>query len=543
MFFLLALFLFGSYVYSNYLFSSHSSSMFQIQNIRLNGEEDDLSYRRIMTDQAREYRFSAEFSLEELHEHLPQDSSYKLMLYRIAGNWIIVRLNGIQIGSVGNLENNRSNIWNSLNYVDIPHRLIEQENTIEIIVNATHQVGGMPDPVFIMDSYTAAEFRGWFDFILIYITLIAQGILLFSFVLFLFISFFTGLSNKYEYLFFAIAAILMTINLLDYLPYYHFPLPYLLTKNITLGALYLCFAAINFGLYRLLKSKATYFIAWSLIIAYFFILLFFNSNAAVFKESYSYTNILILISNITWIVVTARNWNKNSQARIMLAVSVVLLFAVSVDIILGILQIVLLYTFAVFGTIVFCIGLAFLVVIDYLQTSIRLESESKKAETHYQKSIRDGLTGVYNKRYIMSLLDTMPHPYAVLMIDIDHFKQVNDTYGHGAGDEVIRFFAVKAVEAVRRHDIVGRFGGDEFIIILPECQEGAAENIAQRLQNNITSFYSESFPEDFVFTLSIGIYYANSLEDCKAEALERADKALYQSKENGRNQYSTFKKD
>ena len=157
-----------------------------------------------------------------------------------------------------------------------------------------------------------------------------------------------------------------------------------------------------------------------------------------------------------------------------------------------------------------------------------------------KKSILDPLTGCYNKKEITILLERFlreflrySNPLSILMCDIDHFKRVNDTYGHLAGDFVLREVAKIIKNNIRQSDACGRFGGEEFLILLPNTKLIGAMKLAERIRNNIKN-------KDFIFehkkikvTISIGITSA-SKSDSVFSLIERVDEALYEAKRKGR---------
>lgn len=161
-------------------------------------------------------------------------------------------------------------------------------------------------------------------------------------------------------------------------------------------------------------------------------------------------------------------------------------------------------------------------------------------------SIRDPLTGLFNRRYLSeTLLSNYFHarryknPLTVLMSDLDHFKTVNDTFGHAVGDEVLKRFAQIILRNLRNSDIPARYGGEEFFLILTgtEMQNGliVAERIRQSVQD---ADWSDLHP-DLKMTVSIGLAQADfegQPDDPVAQLIERADQKLYQAKKAGRNQ-------
>jgi two-component system cell cycle response regulator len=127
---------------------------------------------------------------------------------------------------------------------------------------------------------------------------------------------------------------------------------------------------------------------------------------------------------------------------------------------------------------------------------------------------------------------------ALLMIDLDHFKRVNDTYGHLVGDDVLRDVGQLLSDTIRTSDIVARYGGEEFLVLLPETDDGGAESFAERIRDAIALhlFASDSVAEPLRLTASVGVavYPAARIESVE-DLFARADAALYRAKADGRN--------
>lgn len=155
----------------------------------------------------------------------------------------------------------------------------------------------------------------------------------------------------------------------------------------------------------------------------------------------------------------------------------------------------------------------------------------------------DGLTGLYNRRYweeqfVMEYKRDKrnDNPSTLIMLDIDHFKHVNDTYGHPAGDEVIKALAGIIKKSIRETDFAGRFGGDEFSIILPDTPVANVEFVAERIRRLVEKCIVIYDEKNISFTVSIGIAGFKKTDETSTEWLKAADNALYKSKESGRNQ-------
>lgn len=159
-------------------------------------------------------------------------------------------------------------------------------------------------------------------------------------------------------------------------------------------------------------------------------------------------------------------------------------------------------------------------------------------------SSKDALTGLANRRQFESVLEReidrvarIGEPALVLMVDIDHFKRVNDAYGHPAGDMVLKSVASMLVECVRPMDTVARFGGEEFAIILPNCQPSFGSTVAERLRRRVEMRPITVAPGEHVaVTISIGGAFAPQwVRSSTSLWIERADRQLYRGKAQGRN--------
>ncbi|HTL47167.1 MAG TPA: diguanylate cyclase [Verrucomicrobiae bacterium] len=169
----------------------------------------------------------------------------------------------------------------------------------------------------------------------------------------------------------------------------------------------------------------------------------------------------------------------------------------------------------------------------------------KRQSRHLEKqSITDELTGVHNRRFILSEVAKemdrarrYGRALSGMMIDIDGFKKVNDDCGHVLGDRVLRSFAAILKKSLRKADIVGRYGGDEFLVILPETDLEAGFRTARRVQENFALYNRSVMTELASLTVSIGLFSAGiSAEETPEGLIARIDTALLKAKKNGKNQ-------
>ena len=183
-----------------------------------------------------------------------------------------------------------------------------------------------------------------------------------------------------------------------------------------------------------------------------------------------------------------------------------------------------------------------------VRTQIKKKRYTERLRDNVQMSIEmaitDALTGLFNRRYMEMHLASLVEqaasrgkPIAVMVLDIDYFKSVNDTHGHDAGDDVLREFAVRIRKAIRNIDLACRYGGEEFVIVMPETDMAVASMVAERIRRRIAT---EPFPiqqgtKNLEVTISIGLAAIGAPGDNAAAILKRADTALYRAKRDGRN--------
>ncbi|MEE4252385.1 MAG: GGDEF domain-containing protein [Alcanivoracaceae bacterium] len=181
--------------------------------------------------------------------------------------------------------------------------------------------------------------------------------------------------------------------------------------------------------------------------------------------------------------------------------------------------------------------------INALRSSLSGKNEElgKALEMVREMAIRDELTGLFNRRHIMEILqqqqalaDSGDYRFCLCYLDLDHFKPINDTYGHGVGDQVLRRFARLVHDSLREADYTGRLGGEEFVLVLSQTGLEEAWQVAERLRMTLEKQLFTDLHPDLRVTVSIGVSEYRMGEQID-EALNRADGCLYKAKEGGRN--------
>jgi two-component system cell cycle response regulator len=188
-----------------------------------------------------------------------------------------------------------------------------------------------------------------------------------------------------------------------------------------------------------------------------------------------------------------------------------------------------------------------------LQTGLRiLELEDKLLESRQElkeMAAHDSLTGLWNRSSILEFLEDELEKsrrerssIGVIMIDVDHFKRINDTFGHAVGDQVLNRIADCLKTNIRRYNKIGRYGGDEMVVVLPDCQKDHLEKIAERLRASVARHRFKTEPGALKVTISCGGASSESFQHATLrQLLQASDRALYEAKAKGRNLVVLFK--
>lgn len=187
--------------------------------------------------------------------------------------------------------------------------------------------------------------------------------------------------------------------------------------------------------------------------------------------------------------------------------------------------------------------------IEYIDKLMKFTSVGIQNNIHYEHSVKDSKTGLYNHNFFVSRVNEElarclrnKKSFSLIVMDIDKFKKFNDSYGHLAGDEVILSLAEKLKHSLREEDILSRFGGEEFTVLLPETGRKEGLITAERLRQEVEKMEVNYQGTILKVTISLGVSTYDWVEKLTEKTLlERADEALYDSKKNGRNRTTLYK--
>jgi diguanylate cyclase (GGDEF)-like protein len=252
-------------------------------------------------------------------------------------------------------------------------------------------------------------------------------------------------------------------------------------------------------------------------------------------------NLLFVGSGIFTLVVAFLAWRRNNRAAGWFLIAWALLETFSILTALRLLigdpenSATLLY----YGLPLSMIAAAVLVA---LGVADRLRDQRRALTDAESRAQIDPLTGVLNRRSFADRLDAAclraqarGLPIALLFIDLDHFKQINDTYSHAAGDACLRSIIAPIQAELRQSDVIGRYGGEEFVVILSSADVNSAQPIAERIRKRVADVTVEGFGSPISVTCSIGIASSDTLGVWGEQLITRADQAVYEAKRSGRN--------
>ncbi|KIL42753.1 diguanylate cyclase [Jeotgalibacillus alimentarius] len=258
-----------------------------------------------------------------------------------------------------------------------------------------------------------------------------------------------------------------------------------------------------------------------------------------FNISSIFALLLIVSITLSVLLIFRSTWKRRTKIFWALTVSNII-FTVIITFLLNDLR-SLPALISVYWSISYAAGFAAFSTVDYLRKNQALMERFKAEAT------TDGLTGLHNVRKFDQVFndlclkaETKQERMALLFIDIDHFKQVNDTYGHNEGDLVLSELSQVLKRTVRSFDIVSRNGGEEFTVILPDCSLSKAKNISERIRQEVEkNTFILSSNEKINVTVSVGLASYRETTSEPKKLLQDADQALYKAKRTGRNKVCT----
>lgn len=302
--------------------------------------------------------------------------------------------------------------------------------------------------------------------------------------------------------------------------------------------LYLSITAASMGVYQFFRNKADKNLALVTLSGIILIELF-SKDRLTFQNSCNAYSLIMVINGLSWLYTSYRNLKKSVAAKMFLAGNTLFCLSAAFSAYLAIsgrdtgfkTSLLDAFIFATIAIILYCN--------EIMNRESQLQSVSCNYHFIYQAAITDKMTGLYNRAYMVDMLHKAKPPYSIVMLDIDDFKEINDSCGHRFGDTVICHIAVNLKKHVRSDDLVFRYGGDEFFMILYECPAEKAKEIITRIKQRLETDCLKCGEKSITATLSCGIYFVEK-EEKRESIFDKVDAALYHSKKNGKNKITIY---
>lgn len=458
--------------------------------------------------------------------------AYRIVIHRLADNAHRIYFNDILIGSRGDNVNGQSNLWNVLSTYSLSPDLIEESNTLRIETVAIYRSGLSTVPIYIVNEDISYQTLARITFFGEHVNTTAIGFIFFA-ALITFLFYYIASKRDVTYIFITIATILAGIYYSDYLSYESLPIPYLLYKKITMGSLFIGISCYSYAISRYFNKN------WLRRLAHFtligtLLLLVLPRDMIAFKEYYTYWYAALLMNVFSWIAISMKYSRKKLAAYIYCMSFLTLGIYGGTVAIMDMRGDYFMYNSPVVYIAIFAVLPLMLIYEAINEQHMLLIKERSMREQEFLNSVTDNLTGIWNQRYMSMMFKEHLGPYTLAIIDVDDFKLINDTYGHQAGDFVLMTIAEILIDCLRKSDVICRYGGDEFVVIMKECpqEEGYTilEGIRKKIENHDFDYNEKTFRQ----TISIGLLEETENRDFDY-VFNQADELLYCAKANGKN--------
>ncbi|MCK5758800.1 MAG: diguanylate cyclase [Clostridiales bacterium] len=465
-----------------------------------------------------------------------EGNSLHIIIFRLNAQAMAVYFNGELLDTYGDIENAHSHIYNSLASFTVSKDKIRDTNIISIKVNSLYMVGLEKNPIGIVNPDTSRYITESIETRTQSLTLIGIGIFILGMLITIMLIY-LGDKKNMGLLYFLLSIVFLSIYSLDFMNFTQMAFSFIVFKKIIIFSLFACIFFLGLSFSKMFKSKSSWIFSTFLFFIISIVVLFVN-NIILFKRIYDILIPLISINFILWIVIAAKNLKEKDEAIIFLCSFINLLILSLAD---GVQLVIFGGTVSasiVSHVLIFSFILVLLLYLEINRRNITIENETRQHSHFYKQAISDHLTGVFNLKYTVDILASETSPYTLVMLDIDDFKNINDRFGHQGGDFMLKYLVKKMKDEFRDTDLIGRYGGDEFIVILRGCSEKNAFEIMNRFRMHIEHDRLKYGNSVMNTTISIGIAYCTIPNGDTNTIIKQADEALYRAKHNGKNQVS-----
>lgn len=450
-----------------------------------------------------------------------------LVIPAMEGNGVEIYINGQRLAVFGDMQEGRSSRWNTTHIVKIPSEILRKgRNQLRLEVLALYKLGIHSTP-YIVDSREhslrlfALQFFSNYSIMLIIGNIIALGVILIL----------LGTSLGREGLsksMLGAGLFFLAFYMLDYQYIELLPVNYALFKKIIVSFSFISPVFVLAGLNLHMKNRIDIpgIISMTLFGAAAVYILTGPLDSISHEMRFGRVNWVYALSLLDALWLFFSQWDRKN--------SLVLLAGVTFTSVIMVHDIGAYHSgggsilFFHYGINFFIISLTIAVVNDSITYYSALKEEKIKAELAHRKTMTDALTGAFNRRVIQKIDNLHCEYYSLLLIDLDRFKDINDTYGHDCGDRILKEVVQTCLQMIREEDYCIRLGGDEFVLFLPHCREEGALLLADDLKSRIGNLIIYSDDQRVRFSCSIGVSEHQASE--MINSLKSADKALYRAK-------------
>lgn len=465
-------------------------------------------------------------------EFSTMSGDYRIIVYRLADNGYKVYFNNQLIGSIGDIVDGNSNSWNKLTSFVISQNLLRPENELRFETTSIYRSGLSSRPIFIIEDQESMKFLTQHVFFGEQMNLLSIGFIMFSSAFSVILYLLTKSGNK-VYLYTGIATFLTGLYFIDYISFGTTLVSYLLYKKITIGSLFLGGGFYGHVIGGYFENKISHRLANITIFGTLFLLIF-SDNMIIFKTMYTYWYLMLLINMLFWIVLSIKKARNSMTAYIFFVgfsiLGIYAACAVFMDIFGGYFSlnspIIYITTFASVPLLLSYEGIN--------EKEHMISKERSLREKEFLNSVTDELTGLWNQRYLATLMKEHINEFTLAIIDIDDFKGINDTYGHLAGDFVLKSLAQQIQHIVGDENVLCRYGGDEFVALFQHNSMSDVYDILEQIRDKVEKHKMEYKGNHIHVTLSMGMSQdaaSSNIED----VFRQADEQLYIAKDNGKN--------
>jgi len=502
------------------------------ENIVIHNEDftPDFSVHKISKEEQGVKRYEAKLDREALN--VIDEDLVTIFINKLTDHGIRVYINNQLVYKSGDMEEGNGNFKSGYHAIQLNKQVFNQDvNTIVIETYAHYKSGIETEGILITSASSGLHFEQQLTFFGQYLLFFGIG-LLFMAALFILIVYFMFNREDITLLYCGLATLFIIVYFQDYINM-RLGMTYLIYKKTSMISLYVC------G-YLYLRSISRYFdVIWIrkamfMVTSGFILMSLLVRNMITYKVYYDYWYIAFLLLVLIAFLYSLVNIGKNPYAYLI----VISFFSIGSFASVAIVFDMMGLGFSVNSPLIYIVVMAalpLLIGIDTIfQYRIELSKEQILRQTEYINANTDSLTGVGNQRSFFTNLDQLDGDGLIAIIDFDDFKYVNDTYGHLAGDEVLRVISGLIATTVSSTGDVYRYGGDEFVVLTHSTDYESFKKVMNILCQQVDHTMIDYEGRSIHITISIGVHIIRDGDDLATD-LKYADKALYNSKKEGKN--------